>query len=316
MISVTANVKRGTHRVIAHAVARLLRAGAVYDPVNFRIWEQRGYHVTPIHFYYPIPDTSELRRRYPTGMAGAGYDLQWDAQREFLRQVIAPYADECADLYRRPPDDQRFYLDNDAFSGIDPYVYYAMIRHLKPESVLEVGSGFSTMLAAEAVERNGTGTVKCIDPWPRAFIKNGSIPRIPQRVEDVDPAVFQTLQAGDILFVDSSHVVRTGGDVCHIVLNVLPVLQPGVIVHFHDIYLPFEYPPDLVLDRLQFWTEQYLLQAYITENPSVSVLFACHAMLREHPNDMREYLPLATPFGASFWIQKMETDASSAGKSS
>jgi hypothetical protein len=306
MPGVVDRAQRGAHRVIAHIVAKALRTGAVYDAENFQLWEQHGYHVTPVHFYYPIPDTRELRTRYPVQAPTAGIDLRVEGQRALLRDALAPYQPELAEIATRKHPLPRFSMSNDAFSGIDPYVYYALIRHFRPSTVLEIGSGFSTLLADEAVARTGSGRVVCVDPWPRDFIAHhtGGISRIAARVEDTEMSMFTDLQENDILFVDSSHVLRTGGDVTHIVLNVLPRLRPGVLVHFHDIYLPDEYPFDLIVNRLQFWTEQYLLHAYICENDHIEVIFGSNFMVRQYPEDVQNCFPSAQLFGVSFWFRK------------
>jgi predicted O-methyltransferase YrrM len=278
----------------------------VYDLDNFRLWERRGYHITPVHFYSPIPDTRELRDHYPSESPMQGIDLRTDEQRALLRDVLAVYEPELAHIATRDETGPAFFMANDAFRGIDPYIYYALIRHLRPATVIEVGSGFSTLLAAEAVATNGVGEVICVDPWPRDFIAahTGPIRRICERVEALDTDLFASLQANDMLFIDSSHVVRTGGDVAWMVLSILPLLRPGVLIHFHDIYLPDDYPFDVVVTRRQFWTEQYLVQAYLIENEHAQVLFGSNHMVRQHPADLRACFPTADAFGASFWIRK------------
>ena len=147
----------------------------------------------------------------------------------------------------------------------------------------------------------------CIDPWPREFISRGvpGIEFIRKKVEDLDLDLFQQLQENDILFVDSSHVVRTAGDVCFEILEMLPRLAKGVIVHFHDIFLPFEYPKDWIVGQHRFWTEQYLLQAYLAENNHVEVLFANHFLSKEYEEEVRQNFPKALWIdGGSFWTRK------------
>jgi hypothetical protein len=306
MSGMVERLKRRGHRVSAQIVACVLRTGAVYDLENFRLWERRGYHITPVHFYYPIPDTRELRDHYPSESHMHGIDLRTDQQQVLLHDVLAAYEPELARIAGRDGTGPGFFMANDAFRGIDPYIYYALIRHVRPATVIEVGSGFSTLLAAEALAVNGVGEVICVDPWPRDFIAEhtGPIRRIRERVEALDTELFASLQANDILFIDSSHVVRTGGDVACVLLTILPLVRPGVLIHFHDIYLPDDYPCDLVVTRRQFWTEQYLVQAYLCENEHAQVLFGSNHMVHQHPTALRACFPTAELFGASFWIRK------------
>jgi hypothetical protein len=124
-------------------------------------------------------------------------------------------------------------------------------------------------------------------------------------MQEVADDVFRELEAGDLLFVDTSHTVKPGSDVNRIVLDLLPILAPGVIVHFHDIFLPFPYSRDH-LDDAHFWNEQYLLQAFLTENPAWEVLVGAQAVARAHPHRLREAIPSFAP-GTSpgaFWIRR------------
>ena len=143
--------------------------------------------------------------------------------------------------------------------------------------IIEVGSGFSSLLAAEAIARNDSSALICIEPFPPEFLRKGfpglhSL--IEKKVQDIDLEFFSQLDSGDILFIDSSHTVKIGGDVNYLFLEVLPRLKPGVIVHVHDIFFPFDYRRDWVMDEFRFWTEQYLLQAFLTFNSEFEVLMA------------------------------------------
>lgn len=296
------------HKCIAKGVGLVLKPGATYDPDNFRSWEQRGVHITPVHFYSPIPDTRELARRGRRPPRASGIDLRQSEQLQFLVNVIAPYQEECRQLVDRVDGLPAFPADNPQFGGIDPFVYYAMIRHFAPREVVEVGSGFSTIVGARATHRGGgAARYTCIDPWAPAFVKAGipGVTLLPQRVEDVDIEWLLRLKRNDILFIDSSHVVKTGGDVAFLVLEVLPRLAPGVVVHFHDIYLPHDYPDELLLEQHMFWAEQYLLQAYLAENPRTEVLFSSHYMAAVAEEAVRRSVPHAMWVGgASFWFRK------------
>ena len=180
--------------------------------------------------------------------------------------------------------------------------------------MIEIGSGYSTLIASQAARANATDghstQITAIEPNPREFLVNLAGDRwqlTRSRVEDVPLSVFDELAANDILFIDSSHVVRIGGDVVYEFLEIIPRLPPGVIVHIHDIFLPFEYPRDWVMQRRRFWTEQYLLQALLTCNSEFKVLVANHLLHRDHPELLTRLFSSYSPTGhtpASFWIRR------------
>jgi hypothetical protein len=300
-------IKRAFHRAAAHLVAVLLRPGAIYDTENIRLWEKRGYHITPNHFYYPIPDSRELHARDFKPSELPGVDLRPESQMKLIKEAFVQFSREYNHIPYKPTDTNAFYLENDAFHGIDPFIYYCMIRHFKPKTIVEVGSGHSTLLGAQASRLGGSTRYVCIDPWPRELISKGvaNIEFIRDKVEDLELNLFQELQANDILFIDSSHVIRTAGDVCFNILEVLPRLAKGVIVHIHDIFLPFDYPKEWIIEQQRYWTEQYLLQAYLAENNSAEVLFASNYLSKIYPKELRKAFPKAVWIGgASFWIRK------------
>jgi len=183
-----------------------------------------------------------------------------------------------------------------------------MIRHFQPRLTIEVGGGFSSLVLGQAAEKNKNSGVICIEPFPREFLRNG-FPGlqllIEKKVQDISLEFFSQLTSGDMLFIDSSHTVKIGGDVNYLFLEVLPRLNPGVIVHVHDIFLPFEYRRDWVLDELRFWTEQYLLQAFLTFNSDFEVLLANYCLSYYHEDQLRAAFPdLHRWIGGSFWMRR------------
>lgn len=258
----------------------------------FRLFESRGFHITPVRFDQPVPDTAELDDGIWTRTSELiGVDLRVDDQIDFLARAAAEFKDE----YDAFPDAEqsdpgRFFFDQKSFRSCDPEILYCMMRRHRPKRMIEIGSGMSTLVAMAASRRNrefdGTGCrITAIEPYPREFLL-GDLPElaelVQERVEKVDPSRFDELDAGDILFIDSSHVVRTGGDVVHEFLEVVPRLKPGVLVHVHDIFLPAEYPRSWVMDRHWFMSEQYLLQALLAFNRRVEVLWAGSYMHLNH----------------------------------
>jgi hypothetical protein len=193
-----------------------------------------------------------------------------------------------------------------------------MFRHFQPRLIIEVGSGFSSLVAAEAIAKNKDSALICIEPFPLEFLRAGfpglrSL--IEKKVQDIDVEFFSQLESGEILFIDSSHTVKIGGEVNYLFLQVVPRLKPGVIVHIHDIFLPFEYRRDWVLDEFRFWTEQYLLQAFLIFNSEFEVLMANRYLAHRYLGDLKaafpnlENLKAALPnsvrwVGGSFWMRQ------------
>jgi hypothetical protein len=275
----------------------------------FRDWERRGFHVTPARFNQPIPDTQSLSETLwsrPSELAGI--DMDERAQLNLLRR-FSKFRDEFQRFPIAPTTERdRFYLGNGLFDGVDALVAYCMVRHFQPRLVIEVGSGFSSLALGQAAAKNGDAPLVCIEPFPREFLRNG-FPGlqtlIEKNVQEIDLEFFSKLQSGDILFIDSSHTVKIGGDVNYLFLEVLPRLKPGVIVHVHDIFLPFEYRRDWVLDEFRFWTEQYLLQAFLAFNSEFEVLLANYYLSHYHQQDLKAVFPdLPRWIGGSFWMRR------------
>jgi hypothetical protein len=279
-------------------------------PELFRRWERRGFHVTPVHFYKPIPDTQSLPETlwtHPSDLAGV--EMNETTQLELLREHIPKFRDEYEQLPTSSPGKERgFYVNNTLFGGVDALVAYCMVRHFKPRTIIEVGSGFSSLVLGQAAERNKRAGLICIEPFPREFLREGFSglrSLIEKKVQDIGLEFFSQLESDDILFIDSSHTVKIGGDVNYLFLEVLPRLRPGVIVHVHDIFLPFEYRRDWVLDELRFWSEQYLLQAFLQFNSEFEVLMANSYLNHYHEEDLKAAFPaLERWVGGSFWMRR------------
>ena len=289
-------------------------------PELFRAWEQHRFHVTPVHFYQPIPDTQSLPETlWEQQSELVGIDMNEPTQFDLLRKHFPRFQNEYEQFPTEPTAmPSRFHLNNGLFDGADALVAYCMIRQFQPRSIIEVGSGFSSLILSQAATRNGTSNLICIDPFPREFVRQGfpglrSL--IEKKVEDVDLELFSQLEAGDVLFIDSSHTVKIGGDVNYLFLEVLPRLKPGVIVHVHDIFLPLEYRRDWVLNEFRFWSEQYLLQAFLTFNSEFEVLMANRFLAHRHMEELKAAFPNLERLnadlsnsvgwgGGSFWMRR------------
>ncbi len=277
---------------------------------HFEYWQERGFHITLNHYYEPIPDTRTLSESlWKRNSELPGVDMNDVEQLRLLREVFPTYADEYNAIPHDPPSEPHlFYFNNPMFSGTDALALYCMIRHYKPQLVLETGSGMSTRISAQAALLNGNTKVIAIEPYPNEFLQKGFpglSSLIVKPIEAVDLSVFQKLQAGDIFFIDTTHVVKIGGDVNYLFLEVLPRLNKGVIVHIHDIFLPHEYRQDWVMDLHRFWTEQYLLQAFLILNNEFEVIFGNTYLANKYPAAMKKTFPNSPWWGGgSFWIRR------------
>jgi hypothetical protein len=293
---------------VAAVMPRCLRSKRF--PEIFPLWEQHAFHVTPVHFYQPIPDTRSLSEALwdqPSKLVG--FDMNDSTQLDLLRRQFPKYRDEYEQLPTEPTDKPvGFYLNNGLFGGLDAIVAYCMVRYFQPQLVVEIGSGFSSLLLGEALTKNNNPNLICIDPSPQDFLRHGfpgldSL--IEKRVQEIDFDFFSQLKSDDILFIDSSHAVKIGGDVNYLFLEVLPRLKPGVVVHIHDVFLPFDYRRDWVMEHFRFWTEQYLLQAFLTFNSEFEVLMANSYLNYYHEADLKTAFPsLRSLRGGSFWMRR------------
>jgi hypothetical protein len=293
---------------IARVTPHCLQSGKFHE--IFPLWERHGFHVTPVHFYQPIPDTRSLPETLwdrPSKLVGI--DMNDTIQLDLLRNQFPKFRHEYDRFPAEPTGEPgRFYLNNGLFDGIDALVAYCMIRHFQPRLIIEVGSGFSSLAAAEAIARNKNSALICIEPFPLDFLRQGfpglhSL--IEKKVEDIGLEFFSQLESGDILFIDSSHTVKIGGDVNYLFLEVLPRLKPGVIVHVHDIFLPFDYRRDWVMDELRFWTEQYLLQAFLSFNSEFEVLMANAYLAHRWMGELKATFTNSPWWGGgSFWMRR------------
>jgi len=276
--------------------------------------EQLGYELYPRDFYSPIPVVDEL----PAGLWDGpgemrGTELSVLTSLANLNNDLLPYLKEFRPPRKRTAN-ARFWLENGHFGSVDAETLYAMVRHLKPSRVFELGSGASSQViyaAALANASEGSPLAHSIfDPLPYHRGTAQSIPGATVhaiRAEELDPALFDELESGDILFIDTTHTVRTGGDVTHVILNGLPRLKPGVTVHVHDIFLPWEYPKHWVVDLRRAFAEQYLLQAFLAFNTEFEVVLANHALARQAPEELGAMIPSFHPgdlHPASLWMRR------------
>lgn len=258
-----------------------------------------GVHVVPATFYSPIPDLDSVDPGLwdrPDEMPGVAFDL--DRQLAYLDEVVGDLGKFTAPRGYVP--------DNPTFPPIDARILDSVMRATRPSRVVELGSGVSTLIISSALPKGAQHRV--VDPFPSALLADcENHPQVAViSTADAPLEWFTTLGPGDVLFADTTHTVKVGGDVARLILDVLPRLAPGVVVHVHDIFRPYPYPRFFYEDFGFYWQEQELLQAHLAENPRWDILCAAYALWRLRPEPMRRRFPDARPDRApgSFWMRR------------
>ena len=288
-----------------------------FDAGDYEILPKGRYDIVERNYYSPVPHLELLpddifeRRSELEGVA-----LEGQRAISMVEADFAPYVAELEGMVvdgPRPPGE--FFLRNQNYESVDAELLYAMVRAHKPARIVELGSGYTTLLINRAIRRNlaegAPSEHVAYDPFPRAFIV-GEGPPAGTRFEpigatEVPLEVFSSLERGDILFVDTTHTVKLGSDVNHIILEVLPLLRPGVIVHFHDVFLPFEYPRAWFTEFQYLWAEQYLLQAFLAFNRDFEVVLPTQLLAREYANRLGAVVPSFVPevSPGAFWLRRL-----------
>jgi predicted O-methyltransferase YrrM len=263
------------------------------------VQDTAGLSVTPTHFYFPVPSLKSFEKKdWARCRPCAGIDFALEDQIARLHEELLPFAAECNFPEAKNGSPHTFHFNNGFFERVDAEVAYSFVRRNKPKRIVEIGSGNSTLVLGKALLRNGEegspGELISIEPHPAPFLKSG-VPGLTQliekQVQEVPLELFTTLQAKDILFIDSSHVVSMDSDVLHECLRILPELAPGVLVHFHDVFTPLDYPKQFVMKNLCFWGEQYLLEAFLAFSSAYKVVWSSSAMQQFHPEVLKQAFP-------------------------
>jgi hypothetical protein len=290
---------------LAKAVRRTGTIAAASPPLTF----------PPGHFYSPIVEPADIERRsdavWPARPVVAGIDFDRDGHARLLDEVFPALLRDYAYADDLPEGDdlREFYNRNSQFAWLDSRAAFALLRHWQPRRVIEVGSGFSSLLIADIGRRflDPGFRLTCIEPYPRPFLRRlPGVELLEVPVQDVDLAVFDTLAPGDVLFIDSSHVAKTGSDVNRLYFDVLPRLAPGVRVHVHDIFLPHDYPRDWVVRENRSWNEQYLVRALLMDSTRLRVRFGSSYAWATFPDKVAKALgvpPGQGYSGGSLWLE-------------
>ena len=280
----------------------------LYDEEFLNACQQLHFNITPSNFYSNVPiidETDEFSTNTLDAEIYSNEAIFDEAKLAAFLTEISCFNDELLRLEKICATELDVFRTNSQFTYSDPSAYYSIIRHCKPANIVEIGSGFSTQIACEAVLKNeGDCQIHCFEPYPsEALASLGNINLTEKKAQDITVCELnELLTDGDILFVDSTHVVKEGSDVIHIILNLLPNLDKRVYVHFHDIFLPFGFPSSF-LKKMLFWEEQYLLYAFLLDNPKVNVLFGTAYNTKHFPSEMQNFTIRDIGGGSSFWFE-------------
>ncbi|MFK7954839.1 MAG: class I SAM-dependent methyltransferase [Lysobacterales bacterium] len=268
------------------------------------------------HFYSPVVDPESLLERKDTIWPAHPEVLGIDFNDEYHLTVLTEYFPRHFPKYDYPEhrlegaNDSAFYTQNSQFSWLDCRTLFVLLNEWRPSRYVEVGSGFSSLLAADINARylDNACSVRCVEPYPREFLLkpiDGLSEVVQSKVELLPLKFFSELAAGDVLFIDSSHVSKTGSDVNYLVFEILPRLARGVKIHIHDLFFPHDYPSDWVLEENRSWNEQYLIRALLMYSNRFRVLFGCSYAHHKFPQQVASALnlPDGRAFaGGSLWL--------------
>jgi len=291
-----------------------IRKMRIYNmPVSRAIFKKVGVFPITSHYYEPLFDERQLK--LPLNRQRNLPGLDWNEQEQLALLNEFHYQQELLKFPLEPvKEGHAFYFNNPSLGPGDAEFLYCMIRHFKPSRFIEIGSGYSTLMTLAAIRKNQEEDPRyvcepiCIEPYEMPWLEKTGAKVIRKRVEETDLSIFKQLRKNDILFIDSSHVIRPQGDVLFEILEILPSLAPGVIIHIHDIFSPGDYRKQLVVNEVVFWNEQYLLEAFLSCNPQFSIIGALFFLKNYHKDAIFEKLPLLKQFPetepGSFWIRK------------
>jgi hypothetical protein len=266
------------------------------------------------HYSSPIPDRDEIlayvKSRKPQGMELPDVDLNKENQSRLLNEYLQFY-EELPFPERQKPE-YRYYYDNDWYCYSDAIFLYCFLRKHKPKRIIEIGSGFSSAVMLDTVDGflSHRPEITFIEPYPNRLISllrssdEDQVRIIDRRIQEVPSEVLLSLEAGDFLFIDSSHVVKCGSDLQLLMFEVLPLLPSGIFVHFHDVFYPFDYPSEWLMQG-RYWNENYFLRAFLSYNREWRIYFFNTYVAFAFNDFIKDKMPLCVKdSGGSLYIQK------------
>lgn len=302
----------GVKKLIKRVINKLPYCSSIYE--DNQLYKKNACY-PPGHFYSPIVSVEDIKIRerniweYDSDLI-YDIDLKVTEQLNLLKMFERYYTQ--IPFKENKQEGLRYYFKNDYYSYTDGIILYSFIRHFNPKQIIEIGSGYSSALMLDTNECfcNNNISLTFIEPLPdrlKSLIKesdDGNCIIIEKPVQDVQVNIFSNLDDGDILFIDSSHVSKTGSDVNYLLFNIIPKLKKGVIIHFHDIFYPFEYTKEWVFGGRN-WNEVYLLKAFLMNNNQYEILFFSHYMHQKYTEVFKNMPLVYNDLGCNLWIRKM-----------
>lgn len=275
------------------------------------MFRQIGLFPIRNHYYEPqfIFQNSQHDFSQPIELNGINWNI--DKQLNLLSDLH--FTNEIEGAFPSASENMdEFHFNNHAFEAGDAEFLYQLIRLKKPQRIIEVGSGFSSRIAARAIKKNQQENPEqkvehiCIEPYEMPHLEKQGFTVIRDKVENISPAFFEKIEKNDLLFIDSSHIIKPAGDIIHLYLHILPTLPSGVIVHIHDIFSPRNYPTEWLTNEIRLWNEQYLVEAFLTHNNQWEVLATLNLLKHSHYSCLKKVCPYLTPTHepGSLYIQK------------
>ncbi|GAB4312477.1 MAG: hypothetical protein Kow00127_03030 [Bacteroidales bacterium] len=267
-------------------------------PRNKKLLMKIGVFPVVDHYYEPLFNNIHLKTKLsePRNLPAIDWNISY--QQETLE--LFGYGEELKKFpVEKPSEDYSgFYYNNPSYQSGDAEMYYNYIRAYKPERIIEIGSGYSTLIALEAIRKNNeempgySCELICIEPFENHWLEKLPVKVNRTMVENLDTNYFDQLSNGDILFIDSSHIIRPYGDVLYIYNHILPRLSRGVMVHIHDIFTPRDYLEDWLLLKNRFWNEQYLVEAFLAFNQRFKITTAMNFLTHFYPEMLEKVCPV------------------------
>jgi Methyltransferase domain len=287
------------------------RIGAGRLPLSKAVLMQLGVFPIRDHYYEPMFHPRHLQRPLEDQRDLPGINWNEEGQLALLKQMN--FSAEIEGRWGASGSPTQFHINNVGFESGDAEYWYSVVRYFKPARIIEIGSGNSTLVAREAIARNCEDDSAyicdhiCIEPYEAPWLEQIGVRVLRSRVEDVNGSLFSMLRQNDILFIDSSHVIRPQGDVLTEFLQILPRLASGVVVHVHDIFSPRDYSSAAVIGEVWFWNEQYLLEAFLTHNRDWRVIGSLNYLKHHHYNSLEAVCPYLSKDRepGSFYMQKI-----------
>lgn len=280
-------------------------------PLTDKIFMKSGILPVQDHYYQPLINPKKhLTRSLREDRSLPGIEWNIEEQLNILEQF--KFNDELTKIPFEKTDSLEFYYNNNSFVAGDAEYFYNILRLKKPHKIIEIGCGYSTLLAQKALIKNKKDNPDytyehiCIEPYEMPWLEQLDVKVIRRKVEELDTQYFSQLAENDILFIDSSHIIRPQGDVLFEFLQVLPILNKGVIVHVHDIFSPKDYLNEWVFSHV-LWNEQYLLEAFLTNNKNFKIIGALNFLSHKYFDQFAAKSPIFSQLKGepgSFWMQK------------